>query len=214
MKRWLICISLLACSLPAVSQNGLGVYSLGEAVPQNTNLNPANRMPGAVVLGLPAISELGVHINNRFGYQQAFERLENDSVKLDIDRAISHLKKKNALLIETKVPLLLIGIQPKQSSVGCTFFVNDRIDLRAQYQKELVKAVWQGTNSFVGKSIDLRKSALSATYFREYGVGLNTTLGDDLKVGARVKFVQGIYNVKTLQGMDASIAIDPNSYSY
>ena len=216
MRRWLTTLSIIICCFATVKgQNGLGLYTLGDAVPQNSRLNPANEIKGKLVLGLPVISEMGLHVNNRFGYNQAFTKLENDSVKLDVDKVVSHLKKRNALLFETSIPLLYVGIKPEKSSFGYSFFVNERINVRGQYTKNLIKAAWEGTNSLVGQPLDIGKSAFSASYFREYGVGVNTSLmNDDLKIGARVKLIQGIYNVKTLWGMDARVDIEPETYSY
>ncbi len=197
------------------AQNGLGMYSLGNFVPQNAYYNPAYENGAKVVVGLPVISEMGVHVNNRFNYNQAFTKLENDSVRLDIDKVIASLKKKNLLLAELNVPLLYLSIHPNESPLSYRFFVNDRINIRGQYQKALIKAVWKGPSNLVGNELRLRKSALSSSYFREFGVGASTSLAnDEIRVGANLKIIQGIANIKTLFNMDADLQIDKLRYSY
>lgn len=206
---------MISHAIGAGAQNGLSTLSLGEVVPQNAHQNPAFQAPGRVVLGLPVLSEMGIHVNNRFSYNQAITRSEDDTLRLDVDKLMTNLKKKNVLLAEIRVPIAFVGIQPESAPFGYSFFINDRLSAGFQYQQALVSAIWNGTNSLVGEPLSLRKTALTATYFREYGVGANTWLiEDELKVGARLKFIQGIAHIKTLAGLDAGIELDGLTYSY
>lgn len=206
---------MLWCGTAAEAQNGFSVFSMGGLVPQNSNLNPAFAQQGKLVIGLPVVSELGLHVNNRFSYRQAFTDLENDSVRLDVDKLVGNLKKKNVLLTEVRVPVLYVGLQPEASGVGYSFFVNDRLNAGVQYQKAFFEAVWNGTQSLIGNPISLRKSALSATYFREYGLGAQMALPNDaFRLGVRLKLIQGIFAAKTLAGLEASLDVDPVNYGY
>lgn len=206
---------LIGCATIAKGQNGLSTLSLGEIVPQNTHQNAAYQAPGKVVIGLPILSEMGIHVNNRFSYNQAITRSEDDSVRLDVDKLMSNLKNKNVLLAESRVPIAFVSFQPESVPFGFSFFINDRMSAGIQYQQALASAVWNGTNSLVSEPLSLKKTAMAATYQREYGIGANTWLiEDELKIGARLKVIQGIANIKTLAGLDAAIELDGLTYSY
>ena len=202
--------------LPVVSlgQGGLAMYSLGGVVPQNANFNPALGPAGTFFLGLPVVSEIGLNINNNFSYNTAIDQPGNDTTRLDIEGILNSLRKKNNFLAETRIPLLFFGLQPEGSSRTFSIFINERLDLRAQYQKALIAAVWKGTDVLVGQPVNLKKSAISSTYYREYGIGLKTEVDKHLTVGARLKLVQGVANVKTMAGFKAGIELEPLTYAY
>ncbi len=214
MKGWLKILIVLVLPTLAKAQSGLTLYSLGEAVPQNANFNPALVPAGSMFLGLPGISEIGGSVNNKFSYNQAFEQSGDDTTRVDIESILSSLRKKNNLLAETRIPVLFLGIRPEGTSHTFSFFVNERVDLRAQYQQALIETLWEGTDLLVGESVNLKKSAITSTYYREYGVGLKTDVTNEIKAGARVKLVQGIANVKTMAGFRAGIDLEPLTYAY
>lgn len=216
MLRWIKAIVIVAL-LPyaSMSQSGLSLYSLGELVPQNNHFNPALIPEGRFFLGLPVISEAGLHVNNKFSYEQAIEKYGEDSSRLDVENVLGVLREKNNFLAETRIPLLFVGIQPEGARFAFTLFLNERAGIGLQYQKVFVETVWKGTGHLAGNSINLRRSAVSATHHREYGMGVKAELpGKSLRVGVRLKVLQGLLNVKTRAGMSAAISLEPITYAY
>lgn len=209
-------VTLFILPATAVAQSGLTLYALGDAISQNSHYN-ASYMPAGshAVFGMPVISNMNIHINNKFSYKQAVEKAANGSYTLDYDAVISRLSRKNNFLVESHIPILYLAIKPDDSRSGFSLFINDKFFGGVQYQKELLETMWKGTGELIDRPINLKETVASSTYFREYGVGISTPFHmNRLKIGGRLKFVQGIFNIRSMPSMIAEISLEPSTYVY
>lgn len=201
---------LLVLGSRALAQGSLSQYGLGEVLPQNTHLNPAFQAPGKLVVGLPVISEVGLTANASLSYDDAFTKTEQDSVVLDGDKLVANLKKRNTILLETRIPILYVGFKPESSSFGYSFFINDKVSAGLQVERELIESLWEGTSSQIDRKLNIENLAVSFDYVREYGIGVNKSLqNDDISVGVRLKLIQGLAQGRT--DPDLNVQFEVNS---
>ena len=77
MKQFYIVSLLSIClfaGLKSSGQTSLSFYHLGDATYQNSNLNPAYIPDGRWFIGLPVLSGVHVHANNKFSYNQLISK--------------------------------------------------------------------------------------------------------------------------------------------
>jgi len=66
----------------------------------------------------------------------------------------------------------------------------------------------------VGQKIDIGKFGASINYYREYGLGLAYEFDGRLKVGARLKYLQGFVNLSTPHNFNATLKTSNENYQF
>ncbi|MEQ6121946.1 DUF5723 family protein [Reichenbachiella sp. MALMAid0571] len=216
MKIYIVLFITVLLAFTTKAQNDLTFYHMGKATPQANHLNPSFFPDSKVYVSLPAISGINLSLNNSFSYNDVIVDVPGeDSVKLDIDNLLSKLKKGNNLNFSTTISLLQVGVRLKDYG-AITFFANERAFAGMSYPVNLLEYAWRGSGDYVGKKLIEDEAKVNATYFREIGVGyahqLEVLGSRKLRVGARIKLLQGISNIKTAD--DFSVSIDTQEDNY
>ncbi|REE00407.1 DUF5723 family protein [Marinoscillum furvescens] len=205
------CLVLLI-STAGSAQTSLSFHHLGNATFQNTNLNPALMPEGKFFLGLPVISGVHLNFNNKFDYSDVVVKSESES-QISLNSFLGSLQQNNMTHVSSTISLLHVGFRTP-SGLTFSFFANDRIEADFLYKKKMMQMVIEGNGSVLNETIDLSKTKVSATYFRELGISAGATIPRlDMTLAARLKYIQGIANASTSRDANATFRTDDIDYS-
>ncbi|MEO9871655.1 DUF5723 family protein [Ekhidna sp.] len=211
MKKYLAAIIFFLISLTLVkAQTSVSFQHLGNATFQNNLLNPSLIPEGRWFVGLPILSGVHVHVNNKVSYNEAFTKEANQTT-INIDKILGELQNQNLLSIQANVNLLHIGYR-LDSGPLVSFTANERIEGDFLYPKEMVDYVWNGNNNYLNDEVVVSKFGVRATHFREFGLGIAAPVSDQLTVGIRAKFLVGFGNISTPGNFKASLTTNGEAY--
>jgi hypothetical protein len=211
--KYLICVALLFCSKFIWAQNSLSFYSLGNATFQNGNFNPAYVPDGKLFIGLPVLSGVHFNYNNRLSYDEAVStNNETGNPKIDLRKALTHMRQNNMMSTQVNVSLLHVGFRTNK---GLTYsiFANERIEADVLYDKDFMNFAIKGNSTVIDQKIQAGKTRISATHFREIGVGFTIPSPHQTVIlGGRLKYLQGFVNYSTPENQKATISTNGETY--
>lgn len=209
--RKLLPIFLYLVTLSGFAQTSLSFHHLGNATFQNSLINPAYIPEGKFFIGLPVLSGVHINFNNRFNYNDIINKQESVN-KIDLNTFLNSLQRRN--MVSTSLDLSLIHIATTLSNgMHFSMFANERVEVDFLYPKNLLEFVIEGNGSLLGETVKIGKTRVSATSYREYGLGFAAPLSIGGSVGIHVKYLQGFFNASTSGGFTADIKTDPIDYS-
>lgn len=183
---------------------------LGNSTFQNTYMNPALMPEGQLFIGLPVLSGVHFNLNNKLSYNEVFTK-EGGQTLVDIDKVLSNLQKQNIFSTQLNVNLLHVGYKTK-SGFLLSFAANERIEVDFLYPKQLVNYLWNGNSEYLNTQIKVQKAGVSATHFREFGLGVAAPINEQLDVGIKGKFLVGFGNISTPRNFNASLNSDGEAF--
>ncbi len=212
MKK-LYALILFVISLTSVGQTSVSLHHFGDlSTYQNTTINPAYTPDARIFFGLPGLSGIHAHYNNKFSYNQLIRKEGNENI-VKVNGVISDLQRQNLLSTHIGVSLFHAGYSVPNGPVF-SIFVKERVESDFLYPKALMEFIWQGNGPSLGEQIDLGAMGVSSTHFREIGIGMAHQVSRQLRVGGRFKILQGFSNVSTPHNMTASIEVNPQTYAW
>lgn len=212
MKKIAIYILLLMTIKTGSAQSSLSFYHLGDATFQNSNLNPAFIPTDKLMIGLPVLSGVHLNFNNKLNYSQIITKTPEGTQEIDINKALKGLQAKNMLSVHTSISLFHVAFATKAKG-AISIFANERVETDFLYSEPFMRLIARGNGVALDEEISLSDTRFAASYFREIGVGYamkNDAL--NLKMGARLKYIQGFANASTPENMKASITTDDETY--
>ncbi|MFO7754900.1 MAG: DUF5723 family protein [Bacteroidales bacterium] len=167
-------------------------------IPQSSQLNPAFRPGANVYIGLPALSDIYMGMsNNLLNVGNIFQTMEgSDSIMTilhpDYDRDRFYRRIGNKAFVSGEMGVQLLG-------VGFTVAEDWWLDLgltakgmgRARLPADLFTLALEGNEGFTGSSVDLTGMGMEAQAYLQTHVGLSRNITDRLRVGGRLKLMQG-----------------------
>ena len=187
---------VLAVSTKLSAQTSMGFYNMGNATFQSSFYNPTYIPEGKLFIGLPVLSGVHLNINNKFDYSDVFVRTETGN-KIDLNGFLASLQKNNTVSATVDLNLFHVAYTAR-NGMNFSLFANERVQTDVLYTRQLMQFAIEGNISQLGETIKIDKTAASATYFREIGVGFSGAIPKlKMNVGARLKYLQGIANAST-----------------
>lgn len=214
MKKTLITISLfsLLVSGPLLAQTGISFYNLGDATFQNGGFNPAFVPDGKVFFGLPVLSGVHFHYNNKLSYSELVSELETGDSQVDLRKGLNNLGINNLLSVQTNVNLFHLGFRAN-NGMSFSVFANERIESDVLYQNRVMNFLVRGNTTVIDQKIQIGNTRVSASHFREIGIGATYPSPDkDLVLGARIKYLQGFSNFSTPENQSAYLITNGETY--
>ncbi|MDZ7739109.1 MAG: DUF5723 family protein [Bacteroidales bacterium] len=167
-------------------------------IPQSSQLNPAFRPGAKVYIGLPAISDIYFGMsNNLLNVGNIFQPMEgSDSIMTilhpdyDRDRFFRSIGNKAFMSGEVNVQLLGVGFVVADDwwlDIGLTAKGMGRSRLPV----DLFTLALEGNEGFTGSSADLSGMGMQAQAYLQTHIGLSRNITDRLRVGGRLKLMQG-----------------------
>ena len=167
-------------------------------IPQANQLNPAYFKLCRIYVELPVISSVKVNIRNTgFGFHDVIDRgtgSQSDVYLVNLSKLDRKLKGINYSQIETDIDILGFGFGFKDWYF--TFGISNHTDLLLSYPHDVTAlrdAYFQTINSS-GSTINLAHLGTEITLWNSIGVSAAKEIKDGLKVGLRVKYLQGMAN--------------------
>lgn len=195
---------LLLTSLISFSQTSLSFQHLGNATFQNNLINPSLIPEGKIFFGLPVLSGVHVNVNNKFSYNEGFT-VESSRTLIDIPKIIGNLQRQNMVSAKIEINLLHFGYKLKSGAL-LSFVANERVQADFLYPKEMLQYVFtDGNSQFLNENVRISRIGLSASHFREFGLGIAAPVNDQLTVGLRGKFLVGFANASLPGGTKATL---------
>ncbi|MDE6451372.1 MAG: hypothetical protein K2L23_03635, partial [Odoribacter sp.] len=193
MKRILLIVFAIISFYGVVeAQDGTNTSYFLSNLPQRYRLNPAYQPEYKVFVGLPGLSGVSVnYLNSSFTVEDMLYK-KNDSVYMDINKFYNSLKKRNFMYFSNENSILSVGVKAKQW-YG-TLDITQRNDFLFRYNKDLFTFLKYGNMDH--PSLDFGKLGVNADVYLEVALGLSRQMDDKLTVGARLKFLMGVANLR------------------
>ena len=180
-------------------------------IPQSNQLNPAQFKLCRIYVELPVISSAKVNIRNTgFGFNDVLQRgtgSQSDIYLVNISNLDKILKRINFSQEETDADLLGFGFGYKDWYL--TFGISSHSDLLLSYPHDVVllkDSSLPGSNSGA-TPVTLNHLGAEIMLWNSIGVSAAKEIRDGLKVGLRLKYLQGMANAVS---RNAEIQLDPS----
>lgn len=206
--RYLLIIFLAVLSVGSLkAQEGNNTMYFLDNLPQRVRVNPSYQPEYNAWVGLPGLSGVQVnYMNTSFGVEDILKKKSfgrTDSVVIDLNSFHNALKKYNAIIFSNELPVLTVGFRVK--SWYATLDIAEKSDFSFSFNKDLFTFLKEGNANYLGKTFDFGKLGINATAYIETALGLSKVINDRLIVGARLKVLFGIANVKMI---DSELSVE------
>lgn len=178
-----------------VAQNSISFYHLGNTTFQHSYFNPAVYPAGKIFVGIPALSGIHVNVNSRLSYNNLTSQ-ENQTSSTDLDKAFSNMNNQNTFTVGGTINVLHLGLRLDNGMV-LSFGVRERIEADVLYSKDIMGFFIKGNLAYLGKTINLNQAGSKVNHYREYAFGGAMEIFKHLKVGGKVKLLNGMLDVST-----------------
>lgn len=171
-------------------------YFLG--IPQANMANPAFRPSSKVYVGLPALSDNYLSLNNNmFKISEMLQPMPGtDSVMTilhpdyDLDSFLESLGKTGKINMDASVQLLGLGFTVSNDWY-VDLSISQKVSTSAYLPVDLFTLAFKGNESFIGSSIDLSGLGFEAMQYMETSLGISKNINEKLRVGGRAKILFG-----------------------
>jgi hypothetical protein len=171
-------------------------YFLG--IPQANMANPAFRPSSNIYVGLPALSNLYLSVNNNMfkvnemlqpmpGYDSTITILHPD---YDLDSFLESLGNTGKLYVDASVQILGFGFTVSNDWY-VDLSISQKANASAYIPADLFTLAFKGNESFIGSTINLSGLGAEAMQYMETSVGISKSINEKLRVGGRVKLLFG-----------------------
>lgn len=203
IKIAVIIAGMLLVSSGTFAQNLQTQYFLN--IPQSSQLNPAYRPQANVFIGIPLLS--GTYIgtsSNLLNVSKLIQPMPGaDSLitilhpDYDRDKFFRSIGNKGFISTEVHAPVFSVGF-----SLADVWWVDLGMSVktmaRGRLPADLFTLALEGNEGFIGSYADLSGTGLHAQAYLETYVGLSRNITKRLRVGGRVKFLQGALSASVI----------------
>jgi len=211
-KLFIICAFLAFFNVK--SQSDLTFYHMGAATPQSMMMNPSFFPDAEFYFSFPVISGTNLNYNNGLTYNQIMSPIAGtDSVKVDLELALENLKEGDNIRFVGDISIFQFGIRAGDKNFS--LFSNVRYSGGFVYPVQFLNYFVNGNGNFIGQRIEESNIKGGGIAYHEIGLGYSQELrlsDMPLKVGGRVKLLQGIAHASTSE--DASITMFTEEGTY
>lgn len=190
-------------------------------VPQSGYLNPARQFRCNFYLGFPGISSVYLNYDNNsldfndFVFKGTGEYVDSLITFLhpsyDLDQFLNKLKTRNILSQEVNASIFSLGFRAKD--LYFTFDIQERVSAKVSFPKDFISILLKGNADFLGETADFSGFGVDLNWYREFGLGVSSKIGDRLTFGARGKLLFGMANLTTNRpAPDMGLYTDPNTF--
>ncbi|MCX6301496.1 MAG: DUF5723 family protein [Bacteroidia bacterium] len=170
-------------------------------IPQANQLNPAIIFPCKIYVELPVISSVKLNIRNTgFGFHDAVHTgtgTQGNTYYLDLSSLEKKLSRMNYLRTDMDIDLLGFGLNLKDWFI--TFGIANHTELRIAYPDDVVSV--KDGNWLVdderANPVSFNGMGIDATNWYSIGISVAREVREGLKLGLRVKYIQGAANINT-----------------
>jgi len=201
-KSYILFSLILFCSVARAQQ--ITSYQMYSSIPQSNQVNPVFAPNAKVTIGLPLISSNYISLNAPVSWDDVFMRDADDSLVLNSSRLIEAFEGADGKLdFEGNVGLLYLGLDTKAGFF--TLNLNSRVDLGFTMPGNIIQFMLRGSENPEEPSIiRINETDLRASWFNELALGFRRQINDELAIGAKIKYLQGLANI-SVEGLNGQI---------
>ena len=187
---------LFGFALNSVSaQKDFLLYGL-DNLAQSQYVNPAFRTNSKAYFTFPGLNQSVGLSHSGFQFNHLVHQRADDSLVLKPDIAISKMKGINYITSNIQNELFSMGFSIKKSFFALS--VVNKLQTRFLYPKDLFTLAFEGNGkSLLGERASFDGIGVDALSYLEIGIGFNREFGDKLKLGGKLKYLNGIANIHT-----------------
>jgi hypothetical protein len=185
-------------------------------IPQANQLNPAIFKLCRIYVELPGISSEKLNIrNSAFGFHDVIQRgtgVQSNTWLVNTAKFDRILKGVNYSQIETDIDLLGFGFGYREWYL--TFSISDHSDMLLSYPHDvvLVRDDYLQNPGTSANRIILNHTGAEITVWNSIGISAAKEISEGLKVGLRVKYLQGMANaISRPSDLSLSYGVNPSS---
>ena len=209
-KIYSLAIALLGSSFSLLAQQEAVLHTM-RSLPQAHYTNPAVAPEQQFYLGLPGISSTYLSFSNSgFNYNTIFNRDKEGNLIIDLPRFQENLAEKNYLSAIAHTDVLSLGLK---INARMYLFMSSTIkaNTRFMYPEGLTGLILNGNGAYLGESVSFSPAADHISYL-ENAIGASYIVNNQLTVGATLKQLKGLANIRTEQS-DFSLYTDAQTYA-
>ena len=181
-------------------QNNPQSHLLNPAIQDNCKFTlgglPVNITPVLGQVFMPLYFNFNV---TNFNYNTLIHKGEGmykDSLIIDVPNLLNKLGKTNYINFETHLNILSMGYKFKKFYFS--FGLTEKIDFKFNFSRDLIQFPWYGNGHPANIGRDLEMTiGVNAAHYRELALGMSWAKREKLTIGAKVKLLFGMMNVKT-----------------
>ena len=212
MKKYIAFIFLLFISCSLTAQAYFSFYQLRELLPQAQGLQPAYVPDNTLTIGLPLNG--GAMIQGDFKLEDLLTTPQGTrGFTIDFDVLNAVKQASNNLNLDVTGNIFHLGLKTK-AGVFSAFF-NSRVHSDLIYGEDILDFLANGNAHRLGETLDFSSSRFKGDAFHEVGIGYAREFLDKrLVVGARVKWLTGLYHASIDSDLTAQLTTDPESFNW
>jgi len=195
--RYILATILLLIPVHHLSAQDNTLYLMPD-IPQANQLNPALFKLCRVYVELPVISSVRLNVRNTgFGFHDVFESgtgSQSGSYVINVEKLDRSLKGINYSQLESDISILGFGFGYNEWYF--TFGISNHSDFLAYYPHDVVlfrDDLLQSAGT-AGTNVNLNKGGFEFTVWNSIGISAAKEIREGMKVGLRVKYLQGMAN--------------------
>ncbi len=182
------------------------VYSFGfsqrvtsywmQHLPQSTYLNPAKQPGCKFFLDIPVLPNFDLNFNHSgFNINDAIKQhpYQPDSFMIDLDGIEAALKNGNDINLDAEISIINFGLA-LQNGININFGMNYKVSEYFEYPKALIE-LRRGNYRENGTPLAFNFKE-NFDLHREIYVGASKKINNTFYVGARIKYLSGLFNLK------------------
>jgi hypothetical protein len=194
MKKYTFLLFVLV-SLSISAQNistGYHSNSFGLRSSSNPSAFPETKF----VLGFPGLSNLNIGLQVPLSLNETLVVGSDDSLRVSLPKMTSNLLENNLISHSLRNQLFHFGMK-----VGAKkkvfIYIGDELVLDAgiQFSDKFINYLSKGNAAFLNQQMSFDAQKLKFTSYNSFYLGSAVKVNEDLEVGARIKFLNGIANV-------------------
>ena len=199
-KLTFILVSLLIGIYAAAQQNNIRTAYFLDNYSYGYRMNPAFA-PTHNFISIPLLGNISFGLESNLALADFLYPTSDGKLALFIDDSVSSeeflgkLDEKNALNTSFELTLMALGF--KTGKLYHTLDFSLKAGQNALLPKSLFSFIKVGTENGA-TSWDIRNTGLNLSAYGECAYGLSTSIGESLRVGARVKVLLGLAQVRLL----------------
>ena len=195
MKRIILSAALFLIFQIAYSQDNTAIYLMKNNT-ENLAFNPANPV-NRNYINIPMLGNFSATGRMPFSFNDLFRKNDDNTFTVTPRNMYNVLKENNVISASVNEKIIGFGFGVKNTflDVGLSF----KTDVNMLIPKELVGLIVNGNAYYADRNeaVVLDNMYVNFNSYAEFGVGVQQTFGEKLRVGVRPKFLLGLANVET-----------------
>lgn len=194
MKKIVLAL-LTLISGSVFAQEDFLMYSF-DNLPQGNYVNPAFKPSSKGFIAMPFLNTYVGASHSGFKLNNLVAIRPDDSLELRPDIAIDKMADLNYVKAMVANELIGFGFTVKESYLS--FSVSNKASFRFMYPKDLFRLAFEGNgSSLLGERANMDGLGMDMLSYLEFAVGYSREFNDKLRIGGRLKYLQGLGTVYT-----------------